>query len=98
MRDDLFLKSGTAKRAAIKGLSVCGKTGSAEVSDDKSVETNAWFTGFIYDEAHPYAIAVVIEKAGSGGALATTVVDIVNSYFTSADALKDVHGENELIP
>ena len=44
------------------------------------------------------AIAVVIEKAGSGVALATTVVDIVNSYFTSADALKDVHGENELIP
>ena len=60
------VKSGTATRAAIDGYSVCGKTGSAEVSDDKTVETNAWFTGFIYDDAHPYAIAVVIEGGGAG--------------------------------
>jgi peptidoglycan glycosyltransferase len=60
------VKSGTATRAAVKGLDVCGKTGSAEVSDDKTVETNAWFTGFICDEAHPYAIAVVIEGGGAG--------------------------------
>ena len=60
------VQSGTATRAAIKGYTVCGKTGSAEVSDDKTVETNAWFTGFIYDEAHPYAISVVIEGGGAG--------------------------------
>jgi len=50
----------------VRGYTVCGKTGSAEISDDKSVETNAWFTGFIYDEAHPYAISVVIEGGGAG--------------------------------
>ena len=60
------VESGTATRAAIKGLRVCGKTGSAEVSDNKEVETNAWFTGFIYDDEHPYAIAVVIEGGGAG--------------------------------
>ena len=60
------VKGGTATRAAVKGLTVCGKTGSAEISDDKSVETNAWFTGFIYDDAHPYAISVVIEGGGAG--------------------------------
>ena len=60
------VQSGTATRAAIRGYTVCGKTGSAEVSDDKTVETNAWFTGFIYDDAHPYAIAVVIEGGGAG--------------------------------
>ena len=60
------VQSGTATRAAVKGYTVCGKTGSAEVSDDKTVETNAWFTGFIYDEAHPYAISVVIEGGGAG--------------------------------
>ncbi len=60
------VQSGTAARAAIRGYNVCGKTGSAEVSDDKTVETNAWFTGFIYDDAHPYAIAVVIEGGGAG--------------------------------
>ena len=60
------VRSGTASRGAIEGLAICGKTGSAEVSNDKSVETNAWFTGFIYDEAHPYAISVVIEGGGAG--------------------------------
>ena len=60
------VQSGTATRAAIKGYAVGGKTGSAEVSDDKSVETNAWFTGFVYDDAHPYAISVVIEGGGAG--------------------------------
>ena len=60
------VQSGTATRAKIDGYSVCGKTGSAEVSDDKTVETNAWFTGFVYDDAHPYAIAAVIEGGGAG--------------------------------
>ena len=60
------VRSGTASRAAIQGYTVCGKTGSAEVSDDKTVETNAWFTGFIRDDAHPYAISVVIEGGGAG--------------------------------
>ena len=60
------VESGTATRASINGYTVCGKTGSAEISDDKSVETNAWFTGFVYDSAHPYAISVVIEGGGAG--------------------------------
>ena len=60
------VQSGTASRAAVRGYAVCGKTGSAEVSNDKSVETNAWFTGFVYDDSHPYAIAVVIEGGGAG--------------------------------
>jgi len=64
------VRTGTAGRAAVSGLTICGKTGSAETSDDKSVETNAWYTGFIYDETHPYAISVVIEEGGAGGNLA----------------------------
>ena len=60
------VQSGTATRAKIKNYTVCGKTGSAEISDNKSVETNAWFTGFLYDDAHPYAISVVIEGGGAG--------------------------------
>ena len=61
------VESGTATRARIDGYTVCGKTGSAQISDDKDVATNAWFTGFIRDDAHPYAIAVVIEGGGAGG-------------------------------
>ena len=64
------VKSGTAGNAAIRGYTVCGKTGSAETSNDKNKATNAWYTGFVYDDEHPYAISVVIEEGGSGGDLA----------------------------
>ncbi len=67
------VENGTASRAKISGYTVCGKTGSAEISNDKTVETNAWYVGFVYDEAHPYAIAVVIEGAGAGGSQAAPI-------------------------
>jgi len=60
------VEKGTATRAQIDGLTVCGKTGSAETSDDKTVETNSWYTGFIADPQHPYAVSVVIEQGGAG--------------------------------
>lgn len=67
------VKSGTGTRAQIDGKIVCGKTGSAETSNDKSVETNAWFTGFILDENTPYAVTVVVEQGGSGGKTAAQI-------------------------
>ncbi len=74
------VQSGTASRAAISGYTVCGKTGSAETSDDKSKETNAWYTGFIYDDSCPYAIAVVIEEGGAGGRMAAQLAAKALSY------------------
>lgn len=65
--------SGTATKAAVSGAIICGKTGSAEISDDKSVQTNAWYVGFVYDDQHPYAISVVIEEAGAGGSQAAPI-------------------------
>lgn len=67
---------GTAARAAIPGYAVCGKTGSAEVSDDKEIATNAWYVGYIANPETPYAIAVVIETAGSGGEQAAPVAKL----------------------
>lgn len=61
------VEDGTGYRAAVDGYTVCGKTGSAEISNDKSVATNAWFVGYIEESEHPYAIAVVIEEGGAGG-------------------------------
>ena len=45
------------------GLKMCGKTGSAEVSNGKS---HAWFVGFSYDKKFPYAIVVCLENGGIG--------------------------------
>ncbi len=75
------VRGGTATRAAISGYKdgyVCGKTGSAEWTDDETKETNAWYTGFLYgDDAHPYAIAVVVEEGGSGGSTAAPIASKV---------------------
>lgn len=61
------VENGTGKKAAIEGVTVGGKTGTAEVAGEDGNEEHAWFVGFIEDDAHPLAIAVVMEKAGSGG-------------------------------
>lgn len=57
------------------GLNVCAKTGTAEVDDGTP---HAWFAGFLDDETHPYAFAVIAENSGDGlttaGAIANTVL------------------------
>jgi peptidoglycan glycosyltransferase len=45
------------------GLSICAKTGTAEVGDGTS---HSWCVGFLNDEDHPYAFVVMIEHGGAG--------------------------------
>ncbi len=54
-----------------KGLSMCGKTGTAEVSDDK--KPHSWFVGFSDNEKCPVAIVVVVENGGWGSSQALPV-------------------------
>ncbi|MBQ6404142.1 MAG: penicillin-binding protein, partial [Oscillospiraceae bacterium] len=56
------------------GLNLCAKTGTAEVGDGTS---HAWFTGFLLDEAHPYAFVVIVENAGAGITAAAPVANAV---------------------
>jgi peptidoglycan glycosyltransferase len=67
------VENGTGKRAKIGNYKVGGKTGTAEVSGNKGVEAHAWFTGFVYNDDHPLAICVILEKAGSGGSVAAPI-------------------------
>lgn len=46
------------------GLTVCAKSGTAEVGGDK--KPNAMFTGFVADEEYPFAFIVAIENGGYG--------------------------------
>ena len=61
------VKDGTGKKAALDHYVVGGKTGTAEVADEEGNAEHAWFVGFVDDEEHPLCIAVIMEKAGSGG-------------------------------
>lgn len=56
------------------GLSLCAKSGTAEVGDGTS---HAWFVGFLDDAAHPYAFAVIVENAGGGLTNAGSVANAV---------------------
>ena len=61
-----------ARGLDLAGLDFCAKTGTAEIGEDK--EPNAWFVGFIEDDAHPYAFAAVVAEGGYGISAAASVV------------------------
>lgn len=47
-----------------KDLTVCAKTGTAEVGENK--DPHAWMVGFATNEEHPLAFVVIAENAGFG--------------------------------
>ncbi|MCX8007766.1 MAG: penicillin-binding transpeptidase domain-containing protein [Coriobacteriia bacterium] len=62
------VRAGSGSRAAIKGVTVAGKTGTAEVG--KGQQTHAWFIAFAPAENPRVALAIVLENAGVGGRVA----------------------------
>ncbi|TYO97380.1 peptidoglycan D,D-transpeptidase FtsI family protein [Desulfallas thermosapovorans] len=64
------VREGTGKAAALPGITVAGKTGSAENPHGRS---HAWFVGFAPAHQPRVAVAVLLENAGSGGAVAAPI-------------------------
>ncbi len=58
-----------------KGLSMCGKTGTAEVNDEQ--KPHSWFVGFSQNEQCPVAIVVVVENGGWGASTALPIASEV---------------------
>ena len=73
------VKSGTGRSAAVEGLTVCAKTGTAEI--DTQQKDNAWFVGFIDDEALPFALCVVVQNSGTGGSVAAPIAQKIFRYI-----------------
>ena len=76
-------------------VSAGAKTGSAQLGDGN---TNGVFVCFAPFDNPEIAVAVVIEKGGSGAAVASTAVDILNAYFSPADVGVAVVPEGQLLP
>lgn len=74
-------------------VSAGAKTGSAQVGTDID---NGVFVAYAPYEKPEIAVAIVIEKGGSGAALANTAVEIINSWFSRAQDGAAV-GENTLL-
>lgn len=64
------VERGTGTKAAIPGVQVAGKTGTAELDQG---EPHAWFIGFAPADDPQVAVAVIVENAGTGGSVAAPI-------------------------
>lgn len=64
------VKTGTGTSAALSGVQVAGKTGTAEVEGD---QPHAWFAAFAPADNPRVVVAVMLENAGTGGGVAAPV-------------------------
>ena len=80
------------------GISVGGKTGSAEAGKDENDNdiVHAWFAGFAPFEDPEIAIVVMVENGGHGNYTAEVVRDIMGEYFgmNTQDVQEDMSAAN----
>jgi peptidoglycan glycosyltransferase len=63
---------GTGTNAGVSGITVSGKTGTADHGDNKK-DPHSWFIGFAPYENPQIAIAVIVEEGGVGGGIAAEI-------------------------
>ena len=73
--------SGTGTQAAVDGLRICGKTGSAESSRNGRDVTHGLFIGYIDSDELPYAVCVVVENINDGEGGGSTAAPIAGDIF-----------------
>ncbi len=77
--------SGTGKKAAVSGVKVAGKTGTAqnELTGKEKSSEHAWFTGFAPYENPRIAVTVILEYNGSTGgeAAAPIAAKLIKDYL-----------------
>lgn len=85
-------KRGTGHRAAlpeIHGISVGGKTGTAQVASKESGitdEDHAWFAGYAPADRPQIVVVALVENGGHGGAVAAPIAqDVLAAYFGIPD-------------
>ena len=76
-------------------VDAAAKTGTVQTGDTKN--NNGAFVCFAPYDDPQIAVAIVIEKGGTGAALASTAVQVLNAYFSNAAANTTVTGENTLL-
>ncbi len=77
-------------------VSAGAKTGTSQVRAD--TKNHGVFVCFAPYDDPEIAVAIAIERADAGAALASTAVNILNAYFTPGEDGGAVTGENQLLP
>ncbi|HIN33640.1 MAG TPA: penicillin-binding protein 2 [Nitrospirales bacterium] len=84
--------SGTGRRAQSRGITISGKTGTAQVVSLDNVESeddvphalrdHAWFVAYAPSDDPKIAVSVIVEHMGHGGAIAAPIARaIIDEYF-----------------
>ena len=83
---EAVVNEGTGTAAALSGIPVAGKTGTAEVPDRAECEglpNQAWFIGFAPADDPEVAVAATVEcTAGQGGTVAAPIAAAVMRSLT----------------
>jgi penicillin-binding protein 2 len=82
-------EGGTGVRAQLKGIEVCGKTGSAQTASNDFVKThkgaakldNSWFVGFAQRNNPEIVVAALWEGGEHGMLVAPVVRDVMKAYY-----------------
>lgn len=74
--------SGTAPRALIPGMTICGKTGTAQ---NPQGEDHSVFMAFAPKENPKIAIAVYVENAGWGGRAAASIASLMIEQYVTGE-------------
>ncbi|MDR1914327.1 MAG: hypothetical protein LBQ68_07605 [Clostridiales bacterium] len=70
---------GTGKNAAVGGVSIAAKTGTAEHGSPYEPEPDhGWYTAFFPAENPQYAISILVENSGGSGAIMPVARNIIN--------------------
>ncbi|MBK5239621.1 penicillin-binding protein 2 [Clostridium sp.] len=78
------VSDGTGTNAAVSGITVCGKTGTADHNDadGKAMQAHSWFISFAPYDNPQIAIAVIVEEGGVGGVEAARITqDMISAYL-----------------
>jgi len=94
MLADVEDRDGTGVRAAVPDLRICGKTGTAQVKNDKGVLTDhvTWFVSFAPYDQPRYAVVVMIESGNSG---ATICAPVANRIYTAIKQCEKADAANQ---
>jgi penicillin-binding protein 2 len=81
---------GTGRTAALPGIKVCGKTGTAQLASNKylkgtaagrAMKDNAWFIAYAPEEAPEIVVVALFENGEHGDRASWIVRDVMKAYF-----------------
>ncbi len=87
--------SGSGREAALPGMKLYGKTGSAEIGPRSNRRLTTWFICFVTHRERTYAASIMIEDGRSGGkSCAPLAAEFFSRYFQALPKA----AENEMNP